>query len=175
MGGLKAGLELGGLILELSLFTTYQCCLFITIDGCLVSYKNTLSGAKMTRDGMSLMRVEGVVWWERLGEWMKRALNWKQKCFKGRRECLRRLHGLLLWAIGGHSRNATENSFGSVPVTHPIKSSPGILHVFIYVNNSRAVIIHELCPVWTFEAIKLVSSIFVTGMRNNILQHTQPD
>lgn len=81
----------------------------------------------------------------------------------------------MLWVTGGHSTNAPENSFGSVPVTHPTESSPGTLHVFIYVNYSRAVIIHELYPVWTFEAIKLVSSVSVTGMRNSIPQHTQPD
>lgn len=48
--------------------------------------------------------------------------------------------------------------------------------VFTYcVNILRSVIIHELYRVWIFEAIKLVSSISGTGMRNNILQQARPD
>lgn len=72
----------------------------------------------------------------------------------------------------GHIRNARENSAGSL-LTHPTKSSPWIS--FICGNISRSVIIRELYPVWTFEAIILVSSISGTGTRNSILQQARPD
>lgn len=119
---------------------------------------------------VSLAELGGTVWWERLRAQIQRVLTWNQKSFKRRRrECLIRLWWFI---VVGHIRKAREKIAGSF-LTHPTKSSPCI--PFICDNISRSVSLHELYPVGTSEAVKLVSSISGTGMRTSVLQPARPD
>lgn len=77
---------------------------------------------------------------ERLGEWIKRVLNWNQKCFKRRKRGPKKTFmDYCFWDSVGHIKNAIENGTGSIPVTHPTKYL-----VFVCINISRSVVIHEL-------------------------------
>lgn len=88
---------------------------------------------------MSLTKLGEMTGQERLGEWIQRALNWNHKFSRGEEKTKKDFYGLLFWDSVGHIKNTIEKGTRNIPVTHPTKYL-----VFICINISRSVIIHEL-------------------------------